>query len=243
MGVTRRRGPAGSSSGGTNQGAIEVCPFRAVVTVSGTASPIMLSVGALDLSIPNFGGRAAVMATNFEKWRLRSLKATGTTSSAGGFDGAGTTPTQTSTGVIQALAFSPIGVADFKTPPATLEALSQLDSFTLTNGYMRSRLSIPKRLLKPKLETKWLRTSTTDSPPYDTETHGSMWFAILPDLPYTGAIYPNLWVVVEGVIEFSTQILAADQLVMPHLTKFPALSVESDDDEKSVVLVKPKKKA
>jgi len=231
---------SGGPSGGVNQGAIESCPFRAVVSLAASTSPFTINVGALDLTIAGIGGRAASLATNFEKWRLRTLKLYGFTNCSGNsFTTNAGLPE--STGIAHAIAYSPIGASDFKISPSTFEALSQLDCFAFTQGYLKNRLNIPKRLLKPKLETKWLRTSTTDAPSYDTTTNGSVWFLFDSDIGMTSVYNPVLFVVVEGVIEFTTQILAVDQLILPHLATLDHERDEDSEDEK-IVVVKPKKK-
>jgi len=229
---------SGGTSGGSNQGAVEACPFRAVLQLEGSASALQTQVGSLDLTIANIGGRAAALATNFEKWRLRTLKLYGFTGLAG-TNYTNNAGTDISTSISHSLSFSPIGASDFKMVPATFEALSQLDSFAFTNGFLKNRLTIPKRLLKPKLETKWLRTSTTDSPDYDSTTNGSLWFALYSDLAANTTYIPVLYVVVEGVIEFTTQILALDQLVSPHIVR---QATDEDSDDEKVLVIKPKKR-
>jgi hypothetical protein len=110
---------------------------------------------------------------------------------------------------------------------SSVAALSQLDVFSADNGFKRVSISVPPRLLIPELPTKWLRTTTRGSAPYDETTAGVIYFS--NDADESLGTPGVQWLIIEGVAEFCDQILAADQVTLPTLER--SVPTETKIDE------------
>jgi len=211
------------------QGRIVTVPFRIVVSESSlTAGGFQSSY--IDLLASNLGGRAAAIADNFEFFRLKKVRAYSVSGVGGGFVAFGATPIVVSPfGITHGICFVRAGAQDIATSSMnSLTRVAQTDCFAMNNGYNKASIVVPSSLLKHR-EYKWYRTTTTNSPPYDETTQGSIFLFIQTDLGFTSAV--KQYGVLEGEVEFCGQMDPAETVDYPIAVLHPCVVADEKSDD------------
>jgi hypothetical protein len=211
-------------------------PFRTIAVWGTTSASLVLQ--AYDMLPSTFGGRVATAGTIFEYFRFTKLRVTQTVSFGGTtlvFSGS-----LVSNGVTQYLAAAWDGHSDFGTVTSQ-GALANMPKFTFQNGYNKATMGLSMKELVHQRPVKWWRTTTTGSPPYDSNVQGTVFSGIDMD----SALSSNCYVTIlfEGDCQFSGDISSAIEFraqAVGRPVAAQSLRTGPDDDEKStggVVLV------
>ncbi len=194
----------GRKNGGGMDQVVEV-PFRTFAEVSFPDSA-GVTLGEFSMTGPNLGTRAAAVATTFEFFRIKTLKAYMYCHSfATIYD---STPQKVGQiGCHHAFAY--IDSNDVRTTAATtFTQMVQYEKFVAGGCYERLRMNISKRLLSAE-PYKWYNTSSGGAPT-DSLAPGMFILFAGTDISTNNAGKSTL--IIEGVVEFRGMITPALQL-------------------------------
>jgi hypothetical protein len=181
----------------TLSGAVVRVPFRQLYQLNQSGAGFLMAT--VDLDPTNFI-RLDSISANFEYFRFTEVTVKANMSVTGVSLYDSTLMHVTSSGGHVYLAYSREGSTDLATISSPIQ-LSQLEIFRNGNyGPDCPSLKVGYANLN-KTPFKWFRTNGGNSPPYDEEQQGALYWAVDPDSSYSG-INPVLDVLIEGVCEF-----------------------------------------
>ena len=202
-----------------------IVPFRQLYSYAGGVTAARMQA----LAVPGsaMGDRIAEIGDNFLHWRLRRLHVESVLSAVGtvGQQEAGSplAVQYTGNGCVHAIGFAMVDTTKISATPTITQA-SQLPCFTIGNGLMKLKFSVPMRVLMKDGAVPWYETQTTGSESGAFQIPAFIWSTLNLDANIGGNV--TQYVIAEGEVEFRDPCDSTVTLFRPPR---PALQAPSDN--------------